>query len=188
MTFGTVLEALGLKSARGGSPRGELLAALRRHLTRLGPERLDYLAAFAGQLARVAYADTTFSEEEKASITRLLRKHMELDANEARLVVDLVRHESETLQGMHHYLLNRAINAYASPADKEALLECLYAVAAADRLISNAEDLEIRRIAAALLIPRRAANDVRARYRDRLEVLKLAGPGDRAARGRRSSS
>jgi uncharacterized tellurite resistance protein B-like protein len=188
VTFGGVLKTLGLKRPGAGAPRGEFFAELRRHLSRLGPERLEYLAGFAGQLVRVAYADTTISDEEQASIVRLLRERMELDAREARLVVDLVRHESETFRGMHHHLLNRAINAYASAADKQALLECLYAVAAADRLVSNEEDLEIRRIASALLIPRRAANDVRAKYRDRLEVLKLVGPGPRTARGGRSSS
>jgi uncharacterized tellurite resistance protein B-like protein len=60
----------------------------------------------------------------------------------------------------------------APPEEKQALIDCLYAVAAADRMVSDVEEQEIRRVAAALLVPHRVLMDIRGRYRDRLEVLQ----------------
>ena len=49
-------------------------------------------------------------------------------------------------------MLNRAVNAHATDAEKKQVIDCLYAVAAADDLVSDVEEQEIRRIAGALLV------------------------------------
>ena len=68
--------------------------------------------------------------------------------------------------------LTAANNDTASPKEKESLLECLYQVAAADGLVSTAEDEEIKQIGAALMIPHSRVIEVRSKYSDKLEILQ----------------
>jgi type VI protein secretion system component VasK len=42
----------------------------------------------------------------------------------------------------------------------------------AERVVSDVEEQEIRRVAEAILVPHRVLMEIRARYRDRLEVLQ----------------
>jgi len=174
MPMRRILEMLGLAGGEPRTPQHEFLARVRRELGRLGPDRVEYLAAFAGQLARVALADSTLSKDEEASISRLLRERAHLDKADVHLVLDLIRHESETLRGLQNHLLNRAVNECATAEQKLDLVDCLYAVAAADGSIANLEDREIRRVATALLVPHKDLMAVRSRYKDRLEVMRLA--------------
>jgi len=173
MRLRSLLTALGLE--HDGPPPGAdpFLCHLQEQLQRLGPERLEYLAGFAGQLARVAHADNDISDAEGKVIATQLCEQAGLVEAEARLVVDLLRHEFDVLRSVQPYVLNRAVNAHASPEMKETLIDCLYGVAAADRLVSDVEEQEIRRIATALLIPHTTLIDIRHRYRDRIEVLQM---------------
>ena len=135
-------------------------------------ERLEFLAGFAGQLARVAHADEGISAAEAKAIAARLREQAQLDEDEARVVVDMLRNEFEVLRSIQPYVLNRAVNARATQAEKESLVNSLYAVGAADHLVSDVEEQEIRRIANALLIPHSVLMNIRGRYRDRIEVLQ----------------
>lgn len=172
MRLRRLLTSLGLEAAGSAEGSDPFVRRLQGQLKRLGPERLEYLAGFAGQLARVASAEGGISAAEARTIAAQLCEHTHLDADEARTVVDILRNEFEVLRSVQAYVLNRAINAHAEPAEKETLIACLYAVAAADQLVSDVEEQEIRRIANALLIPHRVLMDVRGRYRERIEVLQ----------------
>ncbi len=169
-----LLEKLGLAPHQPALPKGSILARLRQRLPRLGPERVAYLAAFAGLLARIAYADSEISPAERKAMAKLLRERTELTADEARLVADVAARETAALSGIENHLLNRAFNAHATEAEKDALIDCLYALADTDNLISDIEDREIRRVAQALLVPNQRVIEIRSRYRDDLEILKLA--------------
>lgn len=173
MQLRRLLTTLGLEPDGPKPDADPFLRRLQAQLQRLGPERLEYLAGFAGQLARVAHADDGISAAEATQIAAQLCEQARLAAAEARVVVDILRHEFDVLRAVQPYVLNRAVNAHASQAEKETLIDCLYAVAAADHLVSDVEEQEIRRIANALLVPHSVLIDIRARYRDRLEVLQL---------------
>ncbi len=154
-----------------GNPFAE---KLRHHLTSLSEDRLEFLAGFAGQLTRVAYADDDVSESERQSIAAILVEHANLPAADAAVVIDLLLGQLQRLRGTDEFQLNRAVNRHASAEEKEHLVDCLFAVAAADNLISNVEDQEIRRIAYGLDITNRCLMTIRSRYRDRLEILQSA--------------
>jgi uncharacterized tellurite resistance protein B-like protein len=173
MPIRSVLEVLGLAGAEPPPPEHEFLRRVHRELEKLGPDRVEYLAAFAGQLARVALSDAILSVEEEASIAQFLRDRAHLEEADVRLVLDLIRHEAETLCVLQHHLLNRAVNERASPEQKLDLIDCLYAVAGADGSIADVEDREIRRVAHAILVPHNELMRIRARYKDRLEVMRL---------------
>ena len=173
MRLRRLLTSLGLES-QGPKPGADpFLRRLQGQLQRLGSDRLEYLAGFAGQLARVAHADDDISAAEAKTIAAQLCEHARLAADEAQVVVDILRNEFDVLRSVQPYVLNRAINAHAGQAEKETLINCLYAVAAADHLVSDIEEQEIRRIANALLIPHRVLIEIRGRYRDRIEVLQM---------------
>ncbi len=172
MALRSLLTRLGLHAHGPSEHADPFLRALHLQLQRLGPERLEYLAGFAGQLARVAEAEDGISASEAGIIIQQLGAHGGLTAAEAELVVGLLREQFEVLRTVQNHVLNRAVNAQASEHEKEVLIDCLYAVAAADRLVSDVEEAEIRRIADALLIPHSVLMDIRGRYRDRLEVLQ----------------
>ena len=172
MAIRNLLRVLGLQEDATFSPEHTFLRRMRRQLEKLGPDRAEFLAAFAGQLARVAMVDSVLSETEEKQIARLLETRTELSGGECKLVVVLMHHEAETLKGKQNHLLNRAFNRHASSQDKEQLIDSAYAVAAADEQISDDEDQEVRRIAAAILMPHKALMDIRSRYREYLEILK----------------
>lgn len=142
-----------------------------------GPERLEYLAGFAGQLARVAEADDGISPAEAKLIAGQLCELARISDSEAKLIVDLLRKEFEVLRSVQSHVLNRAINAHATDTEKKQVIDCLYAVAAADDLVSDVEEQEIRRIAGALLVSHSELMNIRARYRDRIESLQLMKRG-----------
>lgn len=172
MPIQRLLASLGLLADHTPADATSFLGRLHAQLARLGGERLDYLAGFAGQLARVASAEGGISAVEAEAMTAQLSAHGRLSDADAAVVVDLVRHEFEGLRAAEPHLLNRAINEHASAAEKQVVVDCLYAVAAADHLVSDVEEREIRRVAEALMVPHSVLMTIRARYRDRIEALR----------------
>jgi uncharacterized tellurite resistance protein B-like protein len=168
-----LLAALGLRPDDGTpGPDRPLLRRLQDELSQRGADRLEYLAAFAGLLARVAGVEGGISAEETAAIAARLRAAGNLSEVDAALIAEILRHARDDVAAVQAHELTRAINAGATPDEKQALLDCLYAVAAADHLVSDVEEQEIRRVADAVLVPHRVLMEIRARYRDRLEVLQ----------------
>ena len=167
-----LLDAIGLGREAPPESRGTLYAKLHRRLADLGAERVEYLTAFAGLLARAAFGDSEISPAEEQAMVDCLRDRAGLSDVEAELVADVARKAAETLYGVEDYLLTRAFNEHAADVDKEILLDCLYTVVAADGTIPSVEDDEIKRIGKALMVPHSQILDVRARFRDRLAVLR----------------
>jgi uncharacterized tellurite resistance protein B-like protein len=171
MRLRRLLTSLGLES-QPTEAADPFVRRLQAQLARLGADRLEYLAGFAGQLARVAHADAGISAAEGKAIAAQLCSHANLSDDEARVVVDILRNEFDVLRAVQPYILNRAINNHAQLAEKQTLVDCLYAVAAADHLVSDVEEQEIRRVADALMISHKNLMEIRGRYRDRIEVLQ----------------
>ncbi len=157
------------------TPTGNPFAAvLGEHLKNFPSERLEYLAGFAGQLTRVAYADDEISEVESQTISTLLVEHAGLQEAEAKVVIGLLKSQLDELRGCEEYRLNRAVNDNASAEEKDNLISFLFAVAAADGVVSNVEDQEIRLVGNALNIATERFMNIRTRYRDKLEVIQAA--------------
>jgi uncharacterized tellurite resistance protein B-like protein len=68
--------------------------------------------------------------------------------------------------------VTREFNRIATHEQKLALLECLFAVSAADESISTVEDNEVRQIADELRIEHPEFIAARSAFRDYLAVLK----------------
>jgi uncharacterized tellurite resistance protein B-like protein len=90
----------------------------------------------------------------------------------AVLVLQIAKSQNALFGGTENFLVTREFNRIATHDQKLALLECLFAVSAADESVSTAEDNEIVRICTELQLPREELVAARGRYREFLAVLK----------------
>ncbi len=138
----------------------------------LEPERARHIAAFAFILGRVAYADLEISAEETRTMERLVMERGGLPESQAVLVVEIAKSQNKLFGATEDYLVTRQFENFASREEKLALLDCLFAVAAADENISTTEDNAIHQIAAELKIEHPDLIAIRSRYKQYLAVLK----------------
>ena len=103
---------------------------------------------------------------------RLVAELGGLAAAEAALVVEIAKSQARLLGGTENYVVTREFRRGSNAEERVRLLECVYAVAAADGAISSAENAECGRIADELGFTREEAVAVRSAYRDKLSVLK----------------
>lgn len=160
---------------RNGTPRADDAGAVRRiaeALDRLEPDRARFVAAFAYLLGRVACADRDVSADETELMERLVRERAHLPEDQAALVVQIAKSQNLLFGGTEDFLVAREFEQMATRAQKLALLDCLFAVSAADRSVTVIEDNEIGRIAGVLKLEH--ADIVRARlaYKEYLSVLR----------------
>jgi uncharacterized tellurite resistance protein B-like protein len=141
-------------------------------LDAMEPERARYIAAFAYMLCRVARTDLEISDQEAAAMERLVKERGGLTEDQAVLVLQIAKSQESLFGGTESYLVAREFNKIATREQKLGLIDCLYAVSAADESISTIEDNEIVRIGAELQLPRNEVVNARTRYRSYLAVLK----------------
>jgi uncharacterized tellurite resistance protein B-like protein len=171
----SLLRFLGLEDVgKQARDRGDT-ASVRRiaaQLERLDPATAKYLASFAYVLARVAHADLEIVESETVEMERIVRSLASLSEGEAALVVQIAKTQSNVLGDTENYVVTREFRRIASREQRAQLLQCLYAVAAADGSISGVESSVILSIAEELGFTRGESNALRAEYRDKLSELQ----------------
>ena len=170
----SLLARLGLGPSRRptSKPDDDLVSVVQTRLGRLPADRAEMIAAFAGLLIRVAHADDEVSEVEAVALRRLVDEHADLGADETEAVATLVTSHLARMAGIEYSRLTRAMNAHASPEEKLRLLDCLYAMATADDIVTVVEEEQIRAVARALMLSHTQLIEVRKRYADQLEVLR----------------
>lgn len=179
----SILEWLGVRK-QGAEPdeaEGAVTATVRKivdELDHMEPERAHFIAAFAYILSRVARADLKVSDEEMRAMERIVVEHGALPEEQAVIVVQMAKSQNLLFGGTENYLVTRELNRIATREQKLALVDCLFAVSAADESISTVEDNVIRQICAELRLEHREFIEVRSRYRDHLAVLKPPEDGD----------
>ena len=166
----------GNASSRGDAHSSETVRAIVDRLERLDPDRARYIAAFSYVLSRVAHADLGISVEETREMERLTRERAGLDENEATLVVHMAKSRAVLFAATENYIVTREFARMATTEQKRGLLDCLFAVSAADDTISGAEESEIRRIAAELDLSHADFIAARAVYLSYVAVLKKQPP------------
>lgn len=175
----SILRFLGLEDEHptpGATPQTDTVRKIVEALDRLDPERARYLAAFAYILSRVARADLKVSPEETRAMERLITTQGGIPEEQAIVVVQIAKHQNLLFGATEDFLVTREFNKIATAEQKLALLDCLFAVAATENLISLAEDNEVRQIAGELGLTHQDYIAVRSRYRDQLSVLQRNRP------------
>jgi uncharacterized tellurite resistance protein B-like protein len=158
----------------GGGAETDTVRKIVDSLEHMDVDKARYLAAFAYVLSRVARADLKISPEEARLIEQQVKEHGGLTEDQAILVAQIARHQQLLFGATEDFLVTREFNRIASRDDKLRLLDCLYAVAAAEASVSVVEDNEIRKVASELGLEHSDIIAVRSRYRDKLAVLRQA--------------
>ncbi len=167
---------LGLKpSTPPGKTDDTNTSTVRRivdELEALEGDKARYIAAFAYILSRVANADLDISEAETRAMEQLVQRHGHLPAEQAILVVQIAKSQNKLLGVTEDYLVTREFKAISTEEQRRELLDCLFAVSAADDAISNAEEAQVRQSASELGLSHRDYVTARAAWSDKREVLK----------------
>lgn len=151
---------------RGGSPaatgpnreryldeflNNRIFFAMRQRLGRspaealgIEPDEAHTLALAGGLLARVARVDQQVTDAEYERIADALARGWGIDRERAALVAEVA--VAESAADLDFYRLTKEFADSASVEQRERFLDALFAVAAADGAISNAESAEISRI------------------------------------------
>jgi uncharacterized tellurite resistance protein B-like protein len=166
----SLLRFLGVAKEASASAAGETKSVreIAAKLERLPPETARFLAGFAYVLARVANADLQIAPAEADEMRRTVRALAGLSADEADLVVEIAKSQARLLGGTENYVVTREFRRTSTPLQRAQLLECLYAVTAADGTISTAESREIANVAEELGFTRAEANALRSKYKEKL--------------------
>jgi uncharacterized tellurite resistance protein B-like protein len=144
------------------------LARIIEVLEGLPKERAHYLAAFACVLARVANADLSVEDSEVDAMIRATASLGNLGEDESKLVVEIAKEHCRAEGGTSNYLVTREFRNISTREQRSELVECLYAVGAADESISMTESSEVLKIAGELGLSRSDTNAIRAGWKDHL--------------------
>jgi uncharacterized tellurite resistance protein B-like protein len=167
---------LGSPSRRDGST--EETASVRRivdALERMEPDAARRLARFAYVLGRVARADLAVTGDETHAMEKMVMERGGLPEAQAVLVVQIAKSQNALFGGTDDYLVTRELAASATREEKLALLDCCFAVSAADAEITGAEEAALRTIANELGLGHDDLVTARTAYRDYIAVLKRQG-------------
>jgi uncharacterized tellurite resistance protein B-like protein len=135
-------------------------------------QRAKYVAAFAYVLSRVARADMNVSEVETRKMEQVIVDLGGLPEEQAILVVQIAKTQATLFGGTENFLVTGEFNKMATQEEKLSLLNCLFAVAAADDSISGVEEREIRLIVDELQLTHVDFINARLAYREYLSLLK----------------
>lgn len=168
----SLLRFLGVGPRTAEESETDTVRRIAGQLERLPAETAKFLAGFAYVLARIANADLKIEDSEVAEMERIVRGLADLSEAEAALVVQIAQSQNTLLGGTENYVVTREFRKVASAEQRGRLLQCLYAVAAADGTISTEESREITNIGEELGFTRPEINSLRGAYRDKLAELK----------------
>ena len=150
----------------------ETVQRIVRELEALEPARARYLAAFAYILGRVANADSEISKEETGKMEEVLQKLGHLSPAQAILVVQIAKSQNDLFGGTENFLVTREFKKISTREQRQELLDCVFAVSAADQSITSVEESQARQIASELGFTHRQFVGARAAYSKHREVLK----------------
>lgn len=154
----------------------ETVRRIVRELDRLEPSRARYLAAFAYVLGRVANADLDISDLETAKMTEIVQRVGQLEEAQAALVVEIAKTQNRLFGGTEDFLVTREFRDVATDEQCRQLLDCLFAVAAADDEVSADEEGQISQVAHELGILRDDYVAARLAYSDKRTILRSPAP------------
>jgi len=170
----SILRMLGWRSETPSQETGntETVRRIVSELEAMDQDKARYVAAFAYILGRVAYSDLHISDQETRKMEEIVLRLGHLPDDQTILVVQIAKSQTRLFGGTEDYLVTREFAGISSPEQRQELLDCLFAVSAADNSISGAEEAQIRQIASELGFSHRDYVAARSVYSEHREVLR----------------
>ena len=174
----SLLRLLGLEKEANPQADTESVRRVVAALDHLPQEQVRYIAAFGFLLGRVAHADLEITPAETAAMERIVMQQGQLPEDQAVIAVQIAKTRTQLFGGTENFLVTREFVRIATREQCLILLDCLFAVSAAEGDISMEENNEVRQIASELGLDHREFIQVRSAWKDRLSVMKdLPGRG-----------
>jgi uncharacterized tellurite resistance protein B-like protein len=144
-------------------------------LDKLEPARARRLGAFAYVMSRVAGADLNISDVEMRKIVEILERVGHLPEAQAILVAEIAKNQNRLFGGTENFLVTREFKEISGDVERRELLDCLFAVSAADDAITGDEEAQVWQIASELGFSHREYIEARLAYSDKRTVFRKAG-------------
>jgi uncharacterized tellurite resistance protein B-like protein len=103
---------------------------------------------------------------------RVIRERTGLPESEAMIVIQMAKTRAQLFGGTENFLVTREFDRLATREQKIELLDCLFAVAAAEGHVSVAEDNEIKQVSQELHLDHPDFIAVRMRWKDQLSIFQ----------------
>jgi uncharacterized tellurite resistance protein B-like protein len=172
----SILKFLGLNVDHAGratpAAETETVRKIVQRLDQLPEQQARYIAAFAFLLSRAARADLNVSADETAVMERIVMEQGGLPEELAVIVVQMAKTQNQLFGGTENYLVTREFERIATREQKLALLDCLFAVTAADENITSEEDNVVKQVASELKLSHDDYIAARSRFREYLTIFK----------------
>lgn len=169
----SIRKFLGLtEPENAAAPETETVRRVVESLENLPKDRARFIAAFGYILGRVADADLHISPKETRVMEEIVAIQGNIPPEQAVIVVQLAKTHNQLFGATENFLVTREFARIATREERLALLDCLFAVSAAEDDISTTENNEIRQIASELGLEHREFIQVRSAWKDRLGVFK----------------
>ena len=160
------------------APGSGAVRRIAAELAALPGDQARHLAAFAYLLGRVAHADRDISEAESGRMVELVRDVGGVSADQADLVVEIAKAQNLLLGHVENFLVAREFREVASDEQRRRLLDCLFAVSAAEDGISGEEESQVRQIASELGFSHSEYVAARGAWSEHRSVLRGLRGGD----------
>jgi uncharacterized tellurite resistance protein B-like protein len=122
--------------------------------------------ALTALLIEAAYSDDHFDDAERAVIARLIEHRFRLSRADARSLLAAAEAAAADSAELFHF--TRIINERLAPEERIQLVEMLWEVAYADRVLDEFEDSLLRRVGGLIYVPDRERGAARQRVLKRL--------------------
>jgi uncharacterized tellurite resistance protein B-like protein len=149
-----------------------LLAAVAAHMPEADEHTIRIVAAIAGLLVTVAYADHSYAAEEEQRIRQELGRVQGLSSAGVDAICDVLREHAAEIAAVEAPWHARALRDLAEHELRLQVLDLLLDVAAADDQICIKETNLLRHTAGTLGLTQDDYNAAQARHRDKLRVLR----------------
>ena len=124
-------------------------------------------------LSRVANADLQISDEETAKIVEILHDaRRSARGSGAARCAEIANSQNKLFGGTENFLVTREFREIASEEERRQLLDCLFAVSAADDAITSEEEGQIWQIASELGFTHQEYVDASPWHSDKRTVLR----------------
>jgi uncharacterized tellurite resistance protein B-like protein len=153
----------------------ELLEPVRAAMPSADEDTVRIVAAIAGLLGAVAYADGVYQPAEAAQVRRELDRIQGLNSYGVATILRVLEERLVDLATVDIARAARALRELADPDLRREVLALLLRLAAADGSIASREVAMMRQITTALGLSQSDYNAIQSEYRDLLEVLKSSG-------------
>jgi len=150
----------------------ETMRRIVSKLEALPKDRARYLAAFAYILGRAAYADASVSAQETEKMLEIVQVLGQLPKSQATLVVEIATNQVRLFGGTDNFLVSRLFKEMSLLKQRLELLECVFAVSAADESITVIEEGQARQISSELGLTHEQFLIARSGFIEHIEALK----------------